>query len=198
MTKGSETRERILETAFRLSARDGLEGLSLGSLADQMGLSKSGLYAHFSSKEELQVETLRAAAGHFTQQVLVPAFRNSERGLPRLRALFDHWLRWAVNPSLPGGCPMVAASIELDDRPGPARDYLVQAQKDLMDTLARSARMCVEAGHFRSDLDVHQMAFELDGIFLAYNHARRLLRDPRAERRARAAFERLVEDASQR
>ena len=120
MAKGPQTRDRILDTAFRLAARDGLEGLTLSTLAEQIGLSKSGLFAHFTSKEELQLEMLRVASERFVEEVMTPAFKQP-RGLPRLRAFFEAWRRWATNPSLPGGCIFVAAAAELDDRDGPVR-----------------------------------------------------------------------------
>ena len=193
--KGTDTRERILDVAFRLAARDGLEGLSLGDIARQMGMSKSGLFAHFQSKEELQIDMLRAGAGRFTETVLFPAFQKP-RGLPRLKAAFDNWMRWANDPALPGGCLMMAAAIELDDREGPVRDVLVELQKAFLATIARSALLAVEAGHLRRGLDLEQFAFELYSILLGFNHARRLLRDPKAERRAREAFARLLQSAT--
>lgn len=195
MGKGADTRERILETAWRLAARDGLEGLSLGRLAEALGLSKSGLFAHFSSKEELQLEVLKTAASQFADAVLRPAFTRP-RGLPRVRDIYESWVRWSSDPALPGGCLLRAASAELDDREGPARDFLVQTIRDLIATLARAARIAVEEGHFKKGLDCEQFAFELQAILLAYHEQHRLLRDPKCEKRARAAFEGLVRSAS--
>ncbi len=194
MTKGADTRARILDRAFRLAGRDGLAGVTLGTLASELSMSKSGLFAHFKSKEELQLEVLRTAAERFAASVLRPAF-DSPRGLPRLRKLFQNWLSWANDPSMPGGCIFFAAALELDDKPGPPRDFLVAAQKDLLATVAKAVRMCIEAGHFRPGLDADQFAFELVGILYAYTHARRLLHDKKAEERTRVAFERLVESA---
>jgi AcrR family transcriptional regulator len=191
LSKGEATRERILEMAARLAAREGLRGLSLSQLADSLGVSKSGLFAHFRSKEELQVETLRAFAVKFVEQVLKPAFARP-RGLPRLRAAFERWLRWTVDPSFPGGCLFVAAATELDDCEGRARDFLVQSERELLGMIAQSARLAVEEGHFRADLDCDQFAFEQHAILLGFNHSRRLLREAKAERRARDAFEALV------
>jgi AcrR family transcriptional regulator len=193
--KGAETRDRILDTAFRMAAQEGLEGLSLGDIALQLGMSKSGLFAHFQSKEELQIEMLRTGAGRFVASVLLPAFRKP-RGLPRLRALLENWMRWATAPELPGGCLMLAASVELDDREGPVREVLVGFQKELLAALAKAARIAIAEGHLRRGLDVDQFAFELYGIVLGFNHARRLLRDPKAERRARDAFARLLQSAA--
>jgi len=196
-SKGAGTRDRILDVAFRLAAREGLDGLSLGDISKQLGISKSGLFAHFQSKEELQIDLLRTGAARFTADVLLPAFRKP-RGLPRLRALLENWMRWTTSPELPGGCLMLAACAELDDREGPVRDVLVGFQKELLAALARSARIAVEEGHLRRGLDVEQFAFELYGIVLGFNHARRLLRDSKAERRAREAFARLVQSAAPR
>ncbi|HEY4882318.1 MAG TPA: helix-turn-helix domain-containing protein [Myxococcales bacterium] len=197
MAKGPQTRDRILDTAFRLAARDGLEGLSLSALAAEIGLSKSGLFAHFTSKEDLQLEMLRVASERFVEEVMAPAFKRP-RGLPRLRAFFEGWRRWATDPSLPGGCIFVAAAAELDDRDGPVRAFVVSQQRDLLQAISRTARICVEEGHFRRDLDVEQLAFEVLAIYLAFHHSHRLLRDPRAEQRLRRAYTRLVEDAAAR
>ena len=194
MTKGLETRDRILDTAFRLAARDGLAGMSLSGLAGKLQLSKSGLFAHFGSKEELQLEMLRVASERFASQVLLPSFKKA-RGLPRIQALFENWRKWATDPALPGGCVFVAASAELDDREGKVRDYVVSQQRALLAAIARSATIAVEAGHFRRDLDTDQFAFDFLAIYLAFHEAYRLLRDPRAERYARRAFTRLVDDA---
>jgi AcrR family transcriptional regulator len=197
MAKGPQTRDRILDTAFRLAARDGLEGLSLSALAAEIGLSKSGLFAHFTSKEDLQLEMLRVASERFVEEVMAPAFKQP-RGLPRLRAFFEAWRRWATDPSLPGGCIFVAAAAELDDREGPVRAFVVSQQRDLLQAISRTARICVEEGHFRRDLDVEQLAFEVLAIYLAFHHSHRLLGDPRAEQRLRRAYTRLVEDAAAR
>jgi AcrR family transcriptional regulator len=198
MAKGLQARDRILDTAFRLAARDGLEGLSLAGLAGELGMSKSGLFAHFDSKEELQLEMLRTASDLFVAKVLAPAFRQP-RGLPRLKALFENWRRWATDPGLPGGCIFVAAAAELDDREGgKVRAYVVSQQKALLEAVARAARLAVEVGHFRRDLDADQFAFEFLAIYLAFHQSHRLLRDPRTEQRARRAYARLVADAAPR
>lgn len=191
MSKGEQTRERIVDKAWQLARRDGLGGLSLGRLAGELGLSKSGLFAHFGSKEGLEVEVLKATAERFTEQVVRPAL-TAPRGVARLRKLFDNWLLWVNHPSQPGGCIFLAAAAELDDSEGPQRDYLVAAQTSLLATLAKAARIAVEAGELNRRLDTDQFAFEMLGIVMAYHHARRLLRDPKAEARAQGAFERLL------
>lgn len=192
MSKGDETRERILDRAFRMAARDGLEGLSIGGLAGELGMSKSGLFAHFGSKEDLQIEMMRAAAQRFEEFVWHPAVK-APRGEPRLRKLVERWLLWINEPSMPGGCLFVAAGVELDDREGRARDFLVGEQKKLCASLAKAAQMAVDEGHFRSNLDCDQFAFDVYSVVLGYNYQRRLMRDPKAESRARRALERLLE-----
>ena len=193
-TKGEQTREAILAHALGLATRIGFEGLTIGRLADALHMSKSGLFAHFKSKEALQIEMLRLAGGRMVETVVKPALA-APRGEPRLRALFEHWLAWEQSPSLPGGCPFMAASFELDDRPGPVRDFVVQNLRDWMDTLAGAARIAVREGHFRTDLDCEQFAHDCQGIGLAFVHASRLMRDPRAQTRAASAFETLVRAA---
>jgi AcrR family transcriptional regulator len=191
VSKGEETRERIVERAFRLASRDGLSGLSIGKLATELGLSKSGLFAHFGSKEGLELEVLKAAAARFTEQVMKPAFA-APRGVARLRKLFKGWMTWANDPAQPGGCVFLAAAAELDDVDGPPRDFLVSSQAGLLAALAKAARLAIETGELRSDLDCEQFAFETLGVVMAYHHARRLLRDPKADTRAKHAFERLL------
>ena len=191
MSKGADTRARILDHAFRLAGRDGLEGVSLGNLAADLGLSKSGLFAHFDSKEELAIEVLRLSAARFTEQVLRPALA-APRGEPRVRRIFENWIAWLRDPALPGGCPMVAAAIELDDKPGAPRDFLAARQRELLGTLAKAASLAVAEGHFRADVDTELFAFEWMGVMLAHHHSYRLLRDRRSIERARAAFERLL------
>ncbi|HVR98755.1 MAG TPA: TetR/AcrR family transcriptional regulator [Thermoanaerobaculia bacterium] len=191
MGKGAETRDRILDGALRVASRDGLEGLTIGTLSSELGLSKSGLFAHFGSKDELQIQVLQAAVERFNETVVRPAL-SAPRGEPRLRAFFENWLAWANDPTMPGGCMFVAAAVELDDRPGPQRDFMAQAYSDRYAFIAKAVRMAIEAGHFRSDLDPEQIAFEIDSIALGYHFAHRLLRDPKAGKHARNAFERLL------
>jgi AcrR family transcriptional regulator len=192
MGKGEITRQQILEHAVALASKVGLGGLTIGSLADNLGLSKSGLYAHFQSKEALQLKTLEAGAERFVDAVVRPALKAS-RGEPRLRALFENWCRWPKQCSLQGGCLFVQVAAELDDLAGPVRDKLVQLQRDWLDVLINAARTAVNEGHFRKDVDVEQFAYELYGVELMFHHATRLLSDPRAEERARASFESLLE-----
>ena len=191
MSKGAATKDRIIESALRTASVEGLEGISLGRLATDVGMSKSGLFAHFASKEALQLDVLEAASARFVEIVVKPAMAEP-RGEPRVRSLFEHWLVWERHESLPGGCVFMHAAAELDDRPGPARDALVQWQQRWLDALARAARLAVEAGHFRPDVDPGLFAFQQLGLVLGYYHARRLLNDPQAEDRVRTAFDALV------
>lgn len=190
--KGENTKQNILSRALLLASQVGLEGLSIGGLATALNLSKSGLFAHFQSKESLQIQVLETAAQVFTEHVIRPAL-GAPRGEPRVRALFENWLKWASSERNPGGCIFVSAAAELDDRPGPVRDRLLRISKDWLNTRIRIAMTGVEKGHFRSDLDPEQFAYELYAIMLAFHHASRLLRDPKAENRARRAFENLVQ-----
>ena len=190
MGKGEETRRSILDKALRLASTEGLGQVSIGLLAGAAGLSKSGLFAHFRSKEQLQLAVLREASDRFVDKVLAPALREP-RGEPRLRALFENWLRWETL-EFPGGCPLQGASSELDDQPGPVRDYLAETQRDFFDTLATVARAGVEAGKLRSDLEPRQLALEMLGIMLAFHHHHRLLRADDAEKLTRGAFEALL------
>lgn len=194
MSKGEQTQERIVERALQLASRDGLEGLTIGSLAADLGLSKSGLFAHFQSKEGLQVAVMEAAAVRFSERVVRPALA-VRRGVARMQSLFEGWLGWMTDPEMPGGCIFMAAATELDDRPGQPREVLVRAQRKLLEFLAGAARLGVEAGELRSDLGTEQLAFEWYGIMASFHHARRLLGDTGAEARARQAFGRLLADA---
>src|ERR1041384_5698815 len=156
MAKGEETRQAILSRAFELANVIGLSALSIGRLAEATGLSKSGLFAHFGSKEALEVAVVEEAARQFVQGGMSPPLRQP-RGEPRVRALFDRWLAWGDRP---GGCFFVGATAELDDRPGPPRDALAQSCKDWIDELAKAARIAISERHFRTDLDPEQFAFE--------------------------------------
>lgn len=191
MTKGEETRAAVLERAFAEATRVGLEGLTIGRLAEEVGLSKSGLFAHFESKEALQLQVLETAAERFIETVVAPALKEP-RGEPRVHALFERWMEWETASFQPGGCIFIATAKELDDRPGPVRDRLVAYQVDWLDTLATAARVAVDEGHFRPDLDTEQFAHDLYAVILAYHHFSRLLHDPAAERRARSSFEALL------
>lgn len=196
MRKGASTRAAILDHATQLASQLGLSGLTIGALADDLELSKSGLFAHFRSKENLQIQVLDHAAQNFIERVIQPSLHEA-RGVPRIRSLFERWLAWDRDRALPGGCVFVAAASELDDRPGPVRDRLVELQRQWLEVLATSFRKGVEAGAFHPRADPEQLVQDLYGIMLAYHHQSRLMNDPRAEARAREAFDNLLARASE-
>jgi len=190
MGKGEQTRQAIVDQALELVSTVGLDKLTIGALAGATGMSKSGLFAHFNSKEQLQLQVLAQARQRFIEIVIAPALQKP-RGEARLRAIFESTMKQWEN-DLPGGCVFHAVSAELDDQPGPARDYLVETQRDYADTLRRAAEIAIEEGQFRKDLDLDQFVFELGSITAAYHHFGRLLGDPDADQRARNMFEGLL------
>lgn len=193
LAKGDKTRETILESALRIVSRDGLEGLTIGELAKVVGMSKSGLFAHFGGKDELQLRVLELATTNFVDHVMKPAF-TAPRGQERIRALFKNWLSHLNDKDLlPGGSILIAASIELDDRPGRLRDYVQNAQKDLISNIEKAARIAIEEKDFRSDLDVEQFAWTLYSFVLGYHHFKRMLDDPKAEIHLKRSFNGLME-----
>jgi AcrR family transcriptional regulator len=193
MGKGEETRQAILDEALSLCSQVGVSGLSIGGLADKAGMSKSGLFAHFGSKEELQIAVLREGQQRFVDTVVRPALK-SPRGVARLRAILVNWLDWTQRAQLPGGCPMNAAANEFDDQPGPVRDAVEAGLADGRRLLANAVRMAIETGELRPDTDVEQFVFEFTGITLVNMQNKRLFKDKDANRRALDAFERLVRD----
>jgi AcrR family transcriptional regulator len=191
LTKGEQTRATILDEALKIASKLGLEGLTIGSLADATGMSKSGLFAHFGSREDLQLAVLEHAAQRYGNRVFLPVLK-IERGLPRLRALFQRWLEWTLESGLPGGCIMISAANEYDDRPGPIRDAVIANQNRGRAISEKAVRLAVEEGHLRSDTDPEQIAFELLAIVLASHNYRRLLGDREARQRALTAFDELI------
>lgn len=191
MSKGERTRAEIIDKAFLLAGDKGLEGLSLGTLAAETGLSKSGLFAHFKSKEALQLDVLAEIERRFTQDVVQPALKQP-RGEQRVRALFENYLAWIGHARPHGGCIYMALCHEYDDRPGPIRDRLTQSQRAWTDTVGRVAKTAVEEGHFRQDLDIGQFAYEFLGITMAYHYWSKSLRLGDSEKMVRAAFESLI------
>lgn len=189
MRKGDYTQALILNEALSLASFVGLEGLTIGALAERLRLSKSGLFSHFGSKKDLQLQTLRQAQTLFNERVFRPAL-DQDPGLPRLQALFSNWLRWLEGTAqTPGGCPLLAASMEYDDRIGPIRDLLTAGQRELRGALAKLIRGAVEAGHLSPQTNVWQLTFEIFGAVLAAHHDHRLLKDARAFERAWSAFD---------
>ena len=190
LPKGQQTRAAILDAALGLASHMGLEGLSIGALAEVAGMSKSGVFAHFGSREELQIAVIREYHRRFELEVFYPAIAEP-RGLPRLRALFERWVR-RVSVELDSGCIYISGAVEFDDRPGPVRDALVAMVLTWHDALERAIRQAVQAGQLKPDTDVPQMLFEIHGLILALHHDARFLRQSGVLDRARAGFERLV------
>jgi AcrR family transcriptional regulator len=190
LQKGQQTRAAILDSALRLASQMGLEGLSIGALAEVAHMSKSGVFAHFGSREELQIAVIREYHRRFEEEVFFPAMREL-RGVPRLRALFERWLR-RVSVEVDSGCIYISGAVEFDDRPGPVRDALVSMVRAWQDALERAIRIAIDDGQLRADTDAQQMLFEMHGLILALHHDARLMRTPGAPQRARLAFERVV------
>lgn len=189
--KGEETRAQILDAAVQQASEAGFESLTIGSLAERTGLSKSGLFAHFGSRTDLQIAALDEAARRFTEAVFLPALK-APRGVKRLQALFGNWITWPEKAKLRGSCPMQAASGEYDDQPGPMRDAVAERQRHLAGELAKAVQLAMESGELRPDTDARQFVFEMFGLVLAYYHTQRLLGDSGASARALAGFDRLV------
>jgi AcrR family transcriptional regulator len=188
------TKTRLLKAGLDMLSQDGLSGLSIGRVAEAAGLSKSGLFAHVRSKEQLEIELLDAGAELARRIVLAPAMEAAP-GLTRLRTLIDGWLGWSARAGLSGGCPVAAAVFELDDRPGPVRDHVAMLERQWRDLLASLTAEAVEQGELRQDLDVEQFVWELCGIYLSHHTASRFLHDPLAKERARRAVDALIERA---
>ncbi len=186
MTKGDATRARVLAQGLDLASEWGLEALTIGTLADRAGLSKSGLYAHFSSKEDLQCQVLDAGADLFIEEVMAPAIAKN-RGLPRIEAMQALWMRWETDV-LPGGCPFVAAATEYDDREGPVRERAVHHVERMIGAIERAAAIAVDEGHFSRHLDTAAYAFEVWGVVMGYQQYARLLRRSDAAALARKSF----------
>ena len=190
LMKGRQTRAAILDAALKLASHMGLEGLSIGALAEVTEMSKSGVFAHFGSREELQISVVREYHNRFEEEVFAPALREP-RGLPRLRALFERWVR-RVSAEIDSGCIYISGAVEFDDRPGPVRDALVDMVNTWQQALERSIAAAVAEGHLRADTDARQLLFEIHGLILALHHDARFLRHAGAEERARAGFERVL------
>jgi AcrR family transcriptional regulator len=188
----AETRRHIVDTAVAVASTDGLEGLTIGRLADEIGMSKSGLLGHFGSKEGLQLAALEAAGERFTAEVWARA-ADEEPGLPRLRGAADAWVSYLERRVFPGGCFFAASATELDDRPGPAREQLARNMRRWLRILAADAREAQRVGDLPPEPAAEQIAFEIHGQILAANHGVQLLGDEEACARARAAIARLLD-----
>lgn len=194
MSRGEETKIAILEAGLDLASRQGLEAVTIGALAKATGMSKSGLFAHFQSKENLQIELLRHAGEMFARDVVIPALRVAS-GEPRIRALVANWIRYAR--SLAGGCIFVTASSDFKNRPGKVRDFLLAQQETWIDSLRRVARSAVDAGDFRTDIDSDQFAFELYSLLLGFHLYHTLLDSAETETRQEHALDQLLKSYRQ-
>ncbi|HTB19923.1 MAG TPA: TetR/AcrR family transcriptional regulator [Bryobacteraceae bacterium] len=195
MGNAVSTRERILDRGLALMSQSGLEGVTLGVLADQVGMSKSGLFAHFRSKEEVQISLLEHTAAVGAAHIIAPSMKEPE-GLPRLKALVKNWFGWAPRAGLPGGCPVAAGLFEFDDVQSPVRDKILQMEAEWRGLLTKTVAEARSLGHLRADLDIAQFVWELCGIYLSHHAAQRFLKSPDADRRAQTAFQALLERAA--
>lgn len=194
MKKGELTRSAIVSSALELAGLEGLEGITLGKLAERMAMSKSGVFAHFGSREELQIAVLKAHERRFAEDVLLPAL-SRPRGMPRVRAIVERWIDH-TGAAAGGGCLWIAGASELDDRPGPVRDVLVGMVRGWQRELMRAIAQAVEAGELRADLPPEDLLAGLFGVVLVLHHDRRLLRSPDALARARRVADRLLAEAA--
>jgi AcrR family transcriptional regulator len=190
--KGEQTRQAILDAAVEIALREGLEGLTIGALADRLEMSKSGVFAHFGSRDELQIALIRDYARRFLDEVFFPAIREP-RGLPRLKAMFDLWLSRCQRLEIASGCLFVSGAVEFDDREGPVRDVFVAIVHAWQQEMAKAARQAIDMGQLRADTDIEQLTFEIYGLMLVLHHDARLMRDSRAVPRAQTGFKRVID-----
>ena len=184
--KGQLTKAAIVEAALGLATQIGLEGLSIGALAEVMHMSKSGVFAHFGSREELQISVVREYHARFEEEVFFPALRQP-RGLPRLHSMFDNWMN-RTSVEIDSGCIYISGAVEFDDRPGPVRDALADSVRTWLAAMHRVVVQATDAGHFHQDTDAHQVVFEIHGLILALHYEARFLKTPGSIARAKTAF----------
>ncbi|MDD2923594.1 TetR/AcrR family transcriptional regulator [Rhodoferax sp.] len=190
LQKGQQTKQLIINAALGLAEQIGLEGLSIGALAEVTRMSKSGVFAHFGSREELQISVVREYYRRFSDEVFFPAM-NAPRGLPRVRALFANWMK-VVAVEIQSGCIFISGAVEFDDRPGPVRDALASSVQTWLNAMYRAVVQARDEGHLVSDADAQQMAFEIHGLILALHYEARFLKNPGAIERANTGFENIL------
>lgn len=190
MTKGQDTKRKILEMGLDMASQMGLEAVSIGALAKATHMSKSGLFGHFQSKENLQNDILRYAGQLFSEGVVVPALK-TPAGIPRIRALVENWVQWTS--TLSGGCVFVQASHDFKDRFGKVRDFLLRQQEAWIDSLKRIAQSAIRVGDFRDDIDCDQFAFELYSLLLGFHLYHQLLKNEDILKRQQMALESLIQ-----
>jgi len=190
LQKGQQTKAAIVEAALGLATQIGLEGLSIGALAEVTQMSKSGVFAHFGSREELQISVIREYHTRFEEEVFYPALQ-APRGLPRLRAMFANWMK-RTSVEIDSGCIYISGAVEFDDRPGPVRDALASSVMTWHAAMKRAIEIAKDEGHLRSDVDEEQMLFEIHGLILALHYEARFLKSPGAIARANAGFDNIL------
>lgn len=190
MQKGQQTKAAIIDAALGLATQIGLEGLSIGALAEVTQMSKSGVFAHFGSREELQISVIREYHVRFEEEVFYPALQ-AGRGLPRLRAMFAHWMQ-RTSVEIDSGCIYISGAVEFDDRPGPVRDALASSVMAWHGAMKRAITGAKEEGHLRADVDEDQMLFEVHGLILALHYEARFLKTPGSIARANAGFDNIL------
>ncbi len=190
MQKGQHTKEIIVDAALGLAAQIGLEGLSIGTLAEVTQMSKSGVFAHFGSREELQISVIREYYKRFSDEVFFPAM-DEARGLPRVRALFANWMK-RVAVELQSGCIFISGAVEFDDRPGPVREALASSVRTWLAALYRAVVQAKEEGQLADTADEEQMAFEIHGLILALHYEARFLNNPDSIKHANTGFENIL------
>ncbi len=190
MRKGEMTRAAILETALDLACREGLEGLTIGLLAEKMSMSKSGVFAHFGSREDLQIAVLRLYHQQFEQEIFYPSMKLA-RGLPRLRSLFERWVK-RVTVEIASGCIYISGATEYDDRQGAIRDELAAMVGTWQNALKRATEQAVKQGHLHAELDPDQFVYEMYGLVLALHHDARFLKKSGSVNRVELGFERMI------
>jgi AcrR family transcriptional regulator len=188
--KGQQTKAAIVEAALGLATQIGLEGLSIGALAEVTRMSKSGVFAHFGSREELQISVIREYHTRFEEEVFYPAMREP-RGLPRLRAMFANWMK-RTSVEIDSGCIYISGAVEFDDRTGPVRDALASSVNTWHAAMKRALTTCKEEGHLRADIHEEQMLFEIHGLILALHYEARFLKNPGSIDRANAGFNNIL------
>jgi AcrR family transcriptional regulator len=186
LIKGQQTKAVIIDAALGLASQIGLEGLSIGALAEVTGMSKSGVFAHFGSREELQISVIREYHARFEAEVFYAAMQKP-RGVPRLQALFDNWMV-QTSAEIDSGCIYISGAVEFDDRTGPVRDALASSVGSWQSALRRAVELAQEEGQLSRESDAHQIAFEIHGLILALHYEARFLRNPSATERARQGF----------
>jgi AcrR family transcriptional regulator len=189
--KGEKTKAVIVDAALGLATQIGLQGLSIGALAEVTGMSKSGVFAHFGSREELQISVVREYHARFEQEVFFPAL-DVKRGLPRLQALFANWMK-RTSVEIDSGCIYISGAVEFDDRPGPVRDAIASSVRTWLAAMDRAVRQAQEMGQLQESADPSQILFEIHGLILALHYEARFLKSPGSIDRAVKGFNRILE-----